>query len=140
MMDDQMKESGSTESKKEKVVKSFTKGSFLDMLKGSTSEKAKSEAKKPKVCIVLNLDPSSIYSIKSVGITHYAYQNYLYIHVSDLSFQIKIENEENTDQKPGWSILRDDFMMGADMKDWDKQESDSGQNSEDNTSESDSDR
>ncbi|CAJ1061514.1 RRP15-like protein [Xyrichtys novacula] len=25
------------------------------------------------------------------------------------------------DQKPSWSVLRDDFMMGASMKDWDKQ-------------------
>ncbi|XP_069028063.1 RRP15-like protein isoform X1 [Embiotoca jacksoni] len=24
------------------------------------------------------------------------------------------------DQKPAWSVLRDDFMMGATMKDWDK--------------------
>ncbi|XP_053737297.1 RRP15-like protein [Synchiropus splendidus] len=24
------------------------------------------------------------------------------------------------DEKPGWSVLRDDFMMGAAMKDWDK--------------------
>ena len=24
-------------------------------------------------------------------------------------------------EKPSWSVLRDDFMMGAKMKDWDKQ-------------------
>ncbi|KAG9276394.1 RRP15-like protein [Astyanax mexicanus] len=28
--------------------------------------------------------------------------------------------EEPKDEKPSWSVLRDDFMMGASMKDWDK--------------------
>ncbi|XP_017564617.2 RRP15-like protein [Pygocentrus nattereri] len=28
--------------------------------------------------------------------------------------------EEPKDEKPAWSVLRDDFMMGASMKDWDK--------------------
>ncbi|XP_072534936.1 RRP15-like protein [Salminus brasiliensis] len=28
--------------------------------------------------------------------------------------------EEQKDEKPSWSVLRDDFMMGASMKDWDK--------------------
>ncbi|XP_030013070.1 RRP15-like protein isoform X1 [Sphaeramia orbicularis] len=27
---------------------------------------------------------------------------------------------EEEDEKPAWSVLRDDFMMGATMKDWDK--------------------
>lgn len=26
-----------------------------------------------------------------------------------------------TEEKPAWSVLRDDFMMGATMKDWDKE-------------------
>lgn len=48
----------------------------------------------------------------------------------------KIKKEGNSDEsdedeageKPSWSILRDDFMMGAKMKDWDKEdeEADSG--------------
>lgn len=25
------------------------------------------------------------------------------------------------EEKPAWSVLRDDFMMGASMKDWDKE-------------------
>lgn len=28
---------------------------------------------------------------------------------------------EAREEGPGWSILRDDFMMGASMKDWDKE-------------------
>uniref|UniRef100_A0A8C0WUN3 RRP15-like protein n=1 Tax=Castor canadensis TaxID=51338 RepID=A0A8C0WUN3_CASCN len=31
--------------------------------------------------------------------------------------QTKVKSEEG----PGWTILRDDFMMGASMKDWDKE-------------------
>ncbi|XP_006890636.1 PREDICTED: RRP15-like protein [Elephantulus edwardii] len=39
------------------------------------------------------------------------------------------QNEEKSGDNPGWSILRDDFMMGASMKDWDKESdgSDDGQ-------------
>ena len=28
---------------------------------------------------------------------------------------------DEADEKPAWSVLRDDFMMGASMKDWDKE-------------------
>ncbi len=28
--------------------------------------------------------------------------------------------QEDDDAKPSWNILREDFMMGATMKDWDK--------------------
>ncbi|XP_043917391.1 RRP15-like protein isoform X2 [Protopterus annectens] len=38
-------------------------------------------------------------------------------------------NAESKD-KPGWSILRDDFMMGASMKDWDKESDDGTQNAD----------
>ncbi|XP_019372010.1 PREDICTED: RRP15-like protein [Gavialis gangeticus] len=42
----------------------------------------------------------------------------------------KKQGEVKSDEGPAWSILRDDFMMGASMKDWDKdsdQESDAAQ-------------
>jgi len=41
--------------------------------------------------------------------------------------QVKVEPMDDTEQaenSAAWSILRDDFMMGAKMKDWDKQTSD----------------
>ncbi|KAL1769819.1 RRP15 [Sigmodon hispidus] len=31
------------------------------------------------------------------------------------------QTEVNSEEGPGWKILRDDFMMGARMKDWDKE-------------------
>ncbi|KAM9488239.1 RRP15-like protein [Clarias gariepinus] len=33
----------------------------------------------------------------------------------------KSMSEEQIDEKPAWSVLRDDFMMGSSMKDWDKE-------------------
>ncbi|KAM7382322.1 hypothetical protein PAMP_002060 [Pampus punctatissimus] len=37
---------------------------------------------------------------------------------------VAVKTEKDTgaaaDEKPAWSVLRDDFMMGATMKDWDK--------------------
>jgi len=36
--------------------------------------------------------------------------------------KIDVKDEENEDvDKPSWNILRDDFMLGAKMKDWDKE-------------------
>ncbi|XP_038253218.1 RRP15-like protein isoform X1 [Dermochelys coriacea] len=40
------------------------------------------------------------------------------------------QGEVKSDEEPAWNILRDDFMMGASMKDWDKEsdkESNTGQ-------------
>ncbi|XP_076135531.1 RRP15-like protein [Alosa pseudoharengus] len=34
---------------------------------------------------------------------------------------VKEEASEATGGKPAWSVLRDDYMMGASMKDWDKE-------------------
>lgn len=31
------------------------------------------------------------------------------------------QSEEQKEEKPAWSVLRDDFMMGSSMKDWDKE-------------------
>ena len=39
-----------------------------------------------------------------------------------------LQTEGKLEEGPGWTILRDDFMMGASMKDWDK-ESDGADNS-----------
>ena len=42
--------------------------------------------------------------------------------------------------KPSWGILREDFMMGAQMKDWDKETDNENDNEEDGcNSDSDSD-
>ena len=38
-------------------------------------------------------------------------------------------NKTNDANKPTWSVLRDDFVLGAKMKDWEK-ESDDGEDDE----------
>ncbi|ETE64412.1 RRP15-like protein [Ophiophagus hannah] len=54
------------------------------------------------------------------------------------------ENKPKSEDAPAWSILRDDYMMGASMKDWDKEseeENNAGGDSDiKQESESDSDR
>lgn len=40
-----------------------------------------------------------------------------------------MQGEVKSEEGPEWNILRDDFMMGASMKDWDK-ESDGEDNTE----------
>ncbi|XP_055995168.1 RRP15-like protein isoform X2 [Ostrea edulis] len=69
VLDEKMKEAGSSEHRKDRVEKSMTKGKFLDILKSAEN--------KPE--------------------------------------QIETKKEEK------WSALREDFMMGAKMKDWDKE-------------------
>ena len=44
-------------------------------------------------------------------------------------FLQKSDNAGKSDD-PTWSILKDDFMMGAKMKDWDKESDDSGNEEE----------
>lgn len=34
--------------------------------------------------------------------------------------EVRSKTKEST-EKPTWNVLRDDFMMGAKMKDWDKE-------------------
>ncbi|XP_014676211.1 PREDICTED: RRP15-like protein [Priapulus caudatus] len=80
-IEDEMKVAGSSIRKQDKVMKSLTKGRFLDMLKGGA------EKERPTV-------------------------------------QIK---EDSNETKPAWNALREDFMLGAKMKDWDK---DSGNDSD----------
>lgn len=36
---------------------------------------------------------------------------------------------------PSWNILRDDFMMGSKMKDWDKEDEESNEEDENEASE-----
>ncbi|XP_076314726.1 RRP15-like protein [Tachypleus tridentatus] len=81
-VENKLKAAGGTEVKKEKALKSLTKGEFLDMLKGYKSEK-----------------PNSL----------------------EVSEKKSLQNSHTEGEQ--WSILRDDFMMGATMKDWDREDS-----------------
>ncbi|XP_013411480.1 RRP15-like protein isoform X1 [Lingula anatina] len=89
-LEDKLKEAGSTEGKREKVMKSVTPGAFLDVLKGTESSKGakKGDSKKAKM---------------------------------------ELDVPTTEPESPSWKVLRDDFMMGAKMKDWD-QKADSDDN------------
>ncbi|XP_075540946.1 RRP15-like protein [Dermacentor variabilis] len=65
-VDEKLRAAGQSETKRDKVLKSFSKGAFLDMLKE--------------------------------------------------------KKEKSSDKQQSWGVLRDDFMLGAEMKDWDKEE------------------
>ncbi|XP_050406439.1 RRP15-like protein [Patella vulgata] len=94
LLDDQLVEAGSSERRKDKVVESMTKGKFLDILKGTASKSEDSKNTK-------NINKQK---------------------QRETNENIEDSVEEEEDSK--WSILRDDFMMGATMKDWDKEGSD----------------
>lgn len=49
---------------------------------------------------------------------------------SALLFPSNIQGEVKSEEGPEWNILRDDFMMGASMKDWDKESDGEGNNEE----------
>lgn len=97
-----MEEAGASERKRDKVLKSVDKNSFLDILMGPTKSihvGRTVEKKEPKVI--------------SLGIC------------SCCNFQAFCFNQEedNSEKAPIWSVLRDDFMMGdGKLKDWDKEQ------------------
>nr|XP_060610237.1 RRP15-like protein [Anolis sagrei ordinatus] len=105
-VDEKMKEAGSSERKRAKLISSVSKRDFIDVLRGMEgTETEQNVAKK---------------SIKSN------------------------QGASKSEERPTWSILRDDFMMGASMKDWDKEsDGENGAGQKDDIkqeSESDSDR
>ncbi|XP_061772546.1 RRP15-like protein [Nerophis ophidion] len=40
---------------------------------------------------------------------------------TDGGSSVKVKEEKSVDEKTAWSVLREDYMMGATMKDWDKE-------------------
>ncbi|XP_044746989.1 RRP15-like protein [Coccinella septempunctata] len=80
-------EAGPLEVRKEKVMKSIDKNTFLDALMGKRSE---------NVDEVLEKDIEAPYKKK------------------------KLADKEDADKKV-WDVLRDNYMMDAKMKDWDKE-------------------
>lgn len=43
-----------------------------------------------------------------------------------LIYFVCVQTGREAEEKPAWSVLRDDFMMGASMKDWDKESDEEG--------------
>ncbi|XP_030050505.1 RRP15-like protein [Microcaecilia unicolor] len=86
-MDEKVKEAGTSERRRAKLMSSVTKRDFISVLRGQEGKKTEKNA------------------------------------IEKLSKSKKQGVAESGD-KPEWRILRDDFMMGATMKDWDKESDD----------------
>ncbi|XP_061481166.1 RRP15-like protein [Rhineura floridana] len=82
-VDEKVKEAGSSERKRTKLISSVSKRDFINVLRGMEGGRMEGNATGK--------------SLKSK------------------------QGESKSEEGPAWSILRDDFMMGASMKDWDKE-------------------
>ncbi|XP_074844712.1 RRP15-like protein [Carettochelys insculpta] len=92
-IDEKVKEAGTSNRKRAKLISSVSKKDFIDILRGSEGIKREQSSSAGK------------------------------------NWKSK-QGEVKSDEEPAWNILRDDFMMGASMKDWDKEsdrESNTGQ-------------
>jgi len=102
----QLNEVGSSQRKRDKILSSIDKGSFLDKLKSKSGGAGSSSRNKKK-----NSDGSGDEDGENDNASNGA----------DAS------SEDDDDQKknkkaggPGWNVLRSDFIMGGQIKDWDK--------------------
>ncbi|KAK3092768.1 hypothetical protein FSP39_007028 [Pinctada imbricata] len=105
IVEDKLIEAGQSEHKKAKVMETVTKGKFLDMLEEKEGIKIKKE-KKSKNKIHENTIKEEPVEIK----------------------EEMIDDNDDDNEEEGrstWSALREDYMMGAKMKDWDRQSDDS---------------
>ncbi|XP_029449044.1 RRP15-like protein [Rhinatrema bivittatum] len=90
-IDEKIKEVGTSERKRTKLMSSVSKRDFISVLRGQDGRKTEqSTVEKPS---------------KSKKVA------------------------SGSREEPGWSILRDDFMMGAAMKDWDRESDEGGEGS-----------
>ena len=93
----QLDKAGRSTTKRDKVFKNLDKGAFLEVLSGKrTSLQSK------------NQDSNTTVSAKRPKV--------------ELKDEVK---DEVLDDSGTWSALKDNFMMGAKMRDWDKENSDS---------------
>lgn len=94
----QLSVAGHSTRKREKVYSSIDKEGFLQVLQGGKqkdqSETLANTAKRPKVAIGKEAEEG---------------------------IKTEVKQEDEAEEEQGWSVLRDDFMMGAKMKDWDKE-------------------
>ncbi|XP_058020157.1 RRP15-like protein [Ahaetulla prasina] len=82
-VDEKIKEAGSSERKRAKLISSVSKRDFISVLRGMDGKEMEQNSAR-----------------KSSN---------------------SRQNKPKSEDAPAWSILRDDYMMGASMKDWDKE-------------------
>ena len=114
----QLNTAGGSVRKREKVYKNMDRQTFLNVLSNqgsisSTSENSLKQlpdgsqlSKKPKLQMSHNVIKPEVLAKEEI---------------KDESISL----EESGENESTWNVFRDDFMMGAKMKDWDKEDSDS---------------
>ncbi|XP_060599203.1 RRP15-like protein [Ruditapes philippinarum] len=102
IVEDEIQQVGMSERKKDKIMEGMTKDKFLTLLKGTSKTNVKAEKPEESVPVTIKKEESD-------------------------------EEDDGDNVKSGktWNILKDDYMMGAKMKDWDKEESDDDDASDD---------
>jgi DUF438 domain-containing protein len=107
-------EAGPSVRRQDKALQSFNKKQFIDVLKGVAPVEVKEE---------VSDDVSPV--VVSDLIASCCFVSLLQLDVSEV--QVKEEPVSSDDEptttkkKPSWNILRDDFLLGARMKDWNKE-------------------
>ncbi|KAK2086566.1 pre-60S ribosomal particles component [Saguinus oedipus] len=117
-VDERVKEAGSSIRKRTKLISTVSKKDFISVLRGmdeSTNETTSSK-KKPKAKQEHTIEADSVQNI-----IRRLYLSHVGDYVDILSISNTRVTEVKSEEGPGWTILRDDFMMGASMKDWDKE-------------------
>ncbi|ELT97363.1 hypothetical protein CAPTEDRAFT_218832 [Capitella teleta] len=125
-VEDKLDEAGPSFRRQEKALQSLNKQQFIDVLKGMTPHKDAEQAE--DVDVKTEQDDDRVCSMWKhlllVSISGW-FRRLREAHEIALSgVQVKDEppssDEDEESRKPAWNILRDDFMMGAKMKDWNK--------------------
>ena len=115
----QLNSVGGSVRKREKVYKNMDRQTFLNVLsnQGITGDDGPS-SKNDKA----KSDGSQLPKRLKIDMSHNLKHNAL---AKDEIKEESINLEESGGNESTWNVFRDDFMMGAKMKDWDKEDSDS---------------
>ena len=118
----QLNTAGGSVRKREKVYKNMDRQTFLNVLSNQGINKQSIESNSENQ-LTQNLDNSRLSKKPKLHMSHNVIKP-----ENPPKEEIKEESihlEESGGNESTWNVFRDDFMMGAKMKDWDKEESDS---------------
>lgn len=114
----QLKEKKLTTSKREKILKSIDRKAFMDALSSSANiTLSKDDSDGPiKTEVKVSFIYFSLFWVTKFKIEKFFVQDYWLV----VLFQEEDTDHEENHEKSSWEVLRNDFMMGAKLKDWDK--------------------
>jgi len=118
----QLNTAGGSVRKREKVYQNIDRQSFLNVLTNQKSVGGDSSSNSNETLIRKSSIPTNLHTVKRSRIDS------RHNEIKTEEDEIKAEAQDIEDcsaNESTWSVFRDDFMMGAKMKDWDKEESES---------------